>query len=208
MMGCSNPHPHCQIWSTSSVPTLVQTEIREQKNYYCAHGKCLLCSYLQEETALKTRVVLQNNSFTVVIPFWANWPYETLLISNRHFSSFLEIGQNGNSDEIADLAQIMIQLATLYDNLFSCSFPYSMGFHQAPTGRVYKASQSSPSHGDDGKYFHFHAHYYPPLLRSSTIKKHIVGFELLAMDQRDITAESAANTLRQLPNVHYTKNLS
>ena len=163
MMGCSNPHPHGQIWATQSIPEEPAKELVSFKNYVTEHQSCMLCDYIQFELKLDERIVCRNNSFLVLVPFWAAWPFETLLVSRRHFSSFGEI----TDTERDDLADILKQITIKYDNLFESSFPYSMGFHQAPTD-----SQAHPE-------YHFHAHYYQPLLRSSTVIKFMVGFELL-----------------------------
>eukprot|EP01097_Dermamoeba_algensis_P009945 TRINITY_DN7167_c0_g1_i1.p1 TRINITY_DN7167_c0_g1~~TRINITY_DN7167_c0_g1_i1.p1 ORF type:complete len:389 (-),score=69.18 TRINITY_DN7167_c0_g1_i1:4-1137(-) len=197
-MGCSNPHPHCQIWASHHVPNEVEKEKRAQKEYFETEKKCLLCDYVREERESGERVVLSNDSFTVLVPYWAIWPFETLLVSNEHISSFMDLedqedGRQKRAKRRRDLAEIMKKLTVKYDNLFQTSFPYSMGFHQAP---LHEPSVES--------YWHFHAHYYPPLLRSATVKKFMVGFELLANAQRDLTAETAATRLLSLPDIHYT----
>lgn len=181
-MGCSNPHPHCQIWASQSIPNEPSRELISFEEHLSSHGKCLLCEYLELERSAQERHVLCNRDFTVLVPFWAVWPFETLVCSNRHCS-----GLDGLSDgERESLAEILSRLTGIYDRLFSAPFPYSMGFHQRPTdGRDYPG-------------WHFHAHFYPPLLRSANIRKFMVGYELLATPQRDITAESAAERLRQL----------
>ena len=183
-MGCSNPHPHCQIWASETIPNEIVTEGASQQDYHAAHGSCLLCDYVTLETKLKERLILENASFTVVAPFWAVWPFETMIISKRHTTGMDDF----NEAERSAFADILKRLTGTYDKLFQVSFPYSMGFHQRPT---------------DGKAhpeWHFHGHFYPPLLRSATIRKFMVGYELLAMPQRDITAESAAQRLRDLAN--------
>ncbi len=186
MMGSSLPHPHCQIWATEHVPDEPALEGEAQLEYLQEHGSCLLCDYLAEELKLNERVVCQNDSFAAVVPFWAVWPFETLILSKTHVGAM-----PGLSDkQRTDLADLLIRLTTRYDNLFNTSFPYTMGFHQAPTD------------GKEHPEWHFHAHFYPPLLRSAQIKKFMVGFELLGMPQRDITPESAAERLRALPEVH------
>ena len=179
MMGCSNPHPHCQIWASESIPNEIVTEGASQHDYHAAHGSCMLCDYLALETKLAERVILENESFTVVAPFWAVWPFETLLLPKRHVSLI-----DGFDDtERNDLARILQHLTACYDNLFATSFPYSMGFHQSPAGASPEA-------------WHFHGHFYPPLLRSATVRKFMVGYEMLATPQRDITIEDAATRLR------------
>jgi UDPglucose--hexose-1-phosphate uridylyltransferase len=187
MMGASNPHPHCQIWANGEVPNLPVRELAAQREYQQAHGACLLCAYLKMELDSGERIVCKNESFVALVPYWAVWPFETMILSRRHAPSFLEFGDT----ERNDLAAILRSLTIRYDNLFTTSFPYSMGFHQQPTD-----GQPHPE-------WHFHAHYFPPLLRSATVQKFMVGYELLASPQRDITAESAAAALRELTEVHY-----
>jgi len=187
MMGASNPHPHGQIWANETLPNEVAKEDRAQREYRKEAGKCLLCDYLTLERVSSERIVVENASFLAVVPFWANWPFETLLISKRHVPSLADLAD----PECVDLADILKQLTVRYDNLFQISFPYSMGFHQQPTDR-----QGHPE-------WHLHAHFYPPLLRSATVRKFMVGYEMLAQPQRDLTAEAAAEQLRQVPRVHY-----
>ncbi|MGC1782925.1 MAG: UDP-glucose--hexose-1-phosphate uridylyltransferase [Acidobacteriaceae bacterium] len=188
MMGASNPHPHCQIWATEHVPDEPQAECLAQREYLRAHGSCLLCDYLQREIAAAQRIVTQNDEFIALVPFWAVWPFETLLLSRRHIAALTEM----DTEQRAALADILKRLTTRYDNLFHVSFPYTMGLHPAPT--------------DDAAHpeWHFHAHFYPPLLRSATVRKFMVGFEMLGEPQRDITPESAAERLRALSEVHYS----
>ncbi|MCC6589942.1 MAG: UDP-glucose--hexose-1-phosphate uridylyltransferase [Bryobacterales bacterium] len=183
MMGASNPHPHCQIWSTESVPNELAKEVANLS----AASECLLCRYLEEELKRGERIVCENRQFVALVPFWAVWPFETIVLPRRHFTALDEIA----ADERAALAEILKRLTTRYDNLFETSFPYTMGFHQRPTD------------GADHRYFHMHAHFYPPLLRSATVRKFMVGFEMLGGPQRDITPESAAARLRQLSEQHY-----
>jgi len=187
IMGCSNPHPHGQIWANQTVPTLPTAENRQQREYLTQKGCCLLCSYLERELREGERILFANNSFVALVPYWAVWPFETMILPRRHNSSILTL----TSDEITDLAEIMIRLGVCYDNLFLSSFPYSMGLHQQPTD------------GQEYPHWHWHMHYLPPLLRSQTVRKHMVGYELLAMPQRDITPEAAAERLRGLPKRHY-----
>ena len=186
MMGASNPHPLCQIWAGSSVPTEVAAEQREQAAWRAARGSCLLCDYLALERESGERVVCENDSFAALVPFWAVWPFEVMLVSKRHLTAMDEF----DAAERGRLADILKRITTRYDNVFAAPFPYTMGFHQRPT--------------DGGAHpeWHFHAHYYPPLLRSATIRKFMVGFEMLGMPQRDITAESAAARLRAMPETH------
>lgn len=187
MMGASNPHPHCQIWATEHIPDEPAQETGSFKAYQAANHRCLLCDYLAVEARQAVRIVCQNDDFLVVVPWWAVWPFETLVLARRHVGSLA-----GFSDrEKTSLADILKQTTTRYDNLFETSFPYTMGFHQAPTD------------GGPHDEWHFHAHFYPPLLRSATVRKFMVGFEMLGMPQRDITAESAAERLRALPAKHF-----
>lgn len=187
LMGCSNPHPHCQIWATHSIPDEPSREQEGQARYLSETGRCLLCSYLERELELRERVVFEAPGFLAVVPFWAVWPFELLLIPTTHVSSFAELPAGGT----VDLSIALRTAAVRYDNLFRTSFPYSMGFHQAPC--------DGGSHPE----WHFHAHFYPPLLRSATVRKFMVGFEMLATPQRDLTPETAAAMLRGLPEVHY-----
>ncbi len=187
IMGCSNPHPHGQIWANQTVPNEPRKEQASQAAYAEKHGSCMLCDYLQLETESGTRIVLENDHFAALVPFWAVWPFEVLLLSKRH------IGDMSAFDEATRhaLTDILKRLTTRYDNLFQTSFPYSMGLHQAPTD------------GESHPEWHLHAHFYPPLLRSATVKKFMVGYELLSGPQRDITPEFAASTLRNLTELHY-----
>lgn len=188
VMGCSNPHPHGQIWAEREIPTLPAQELLRQKEHYDKNGSCLLCDYLKQELEDGTRVIYQNDGFAVLVPFWAVWPYEAMILPKRHMQSIDEMTEN----EKTDLADAVRTLGIKYDNLFHTKFPYSMGIHQKPTD------------GKDYPEAHFHFHYYPPLLRSATVKKFMVGYEMLAMPQRDISAETAAATLRELPGVHFS----
>jgi UDPglucose--hexose-1-phosphate uridylyltransferase len=187
MMGASNPHPHCQIWSSESLPNEIVKESASQGAYLAGHGECMLCEYLKAESAARERVVLENDGFAALVPFWAVWPFEVILVSKRHFGGMDEL----RTEERAALADVLKRMTTRYDNLFQTPFPYSMGFHPSPT--------DSQPHRE----WHFHAHYHPPLLRSASVRKFMVGYELLAGPQRDITPESAAMRLRELPERHY-----
>lgn len=184
MMGASNPHPHCQIWANASLPDQLTRELDGQRAYHEEHASCLLCDYVRVELESTSRVVIENDTFLAVVPFWAVWPFETLVIAKAHFPSMAQADDAG-------LADILQRLTTRYDNLFETPFPYTMGFHQRPTD------------GGGHPSFHFHAHFYPPLLRSAEVRKFMVGYEMLANAQRDITAESAAERLRSLSEIHY-----
>ena len=187
MMGASNPHPHGQVWANVSLPNEPAKELATQTSYWQEQGSCLLCDYVALEEKLGERLVCQNDHFLALVPFWAVWPFETMLLSRRHTGSLPAL-TNAERDS---LAEIMQRLTTKYDNLFQVAFPYSMGFHQKPTdGRPYVS-------------WHLHAHYYPPLLRSATVRKFMVGYEMLAEPQRDIPAEAAATRLREQSEVHY-----
>jgi UDPglucose--hexose-1-phosphate uridylyltransferase len=189
VMGASNPHPHCQIWGSASVPHLVTAEQESQRTYKDANGSCLLCDYLALERQNKERIVLENEHFVTLVPFWAVWPFETMVLPKRHFSAMLEM-----SDAERDaLATILQKTTSHFDNLFQSPFPYSMGFHQQPT--------DGATHDE----WHFHAHFYPPLLRSATVRKFMVGYEMLASPQRDITPESAAERLRAATKTSWRK---
>ena len=187
MMGCSNPHPHGQIWATQTIPNEPRREQESLEDYRREHRSCLLCDYSALELVSGERIVCQNESFLAVVPFWATWPFETLLLSKRHVADI----EGLDAGERAGLADMLKRLTTRYDNLFQTPFPYSMGFHQRPTDEQQHAE------------WHFHAHFFPPLLRSATVKKFMVGFELLASPQRDMTPELAAEKLRELSEHHY-----
>jgi UDPglucose--hexose-1-phosphate uridylyltransferase len=187
VMGCSNPHPHGQIWAQSTVPDEPAKESEKQAEYYQQHKRSLLADYLALELKEKERIIIENESFVALVPFWAVWPFETILISKRHIQHINQLTEN----EKQDYAKILKELTIIYDNVFEVSFPYSAGIHQAPTD------------GKDHTYWHFHHHFYPPLLRSATVKKFMVGYEMLGDPQRDITPESSAERLRNLPRVHY-----
>jgi UDPglucose--hexose-1-phosphate uridylyltransferase len=187
MMGASNPHPHCQIWASTSVPNEPGKEQQAQHDYHHFHQSCLLCDYLALERERGERLVCENQFFTALIPFWAVWPFETMVLARRHLGALPEL----ISEERGALADILKRLTTRYDNLFQVSFPYSMGFHQVPTDKA--------AHPE----WHLHAHFYPPLLRSATVRKFMVGYEMLGTPQRDITAETAAEWLRQVAEVHF-----
>jgi UDPglucose--hexose-1-phosphate uridylyltransferase len=187
LMGCSNPHPHCQIWAERTVPVEPAKEFRRLHAYRRARGRCLLCDYVRLEVKLGERIVCANDDFAAIVPFWAVWPFETILVSCRHVGSLAAL----HDQERTSLADVIRRVCVRYDNLFNVSFPYSSGFHQSPTdGRKHPEC-------------HLHMHFYPPLLRSARVRKFMVGYEMLANPQRDITAESAASRLRELPEIHY-----
>lgn len=189
LMGCSNPHPHGQIWSNETLPTLPALEQAKQKEYFRKHSHCLLCDYLVYEMKEKERIVFENDSFVCLVPFWAVWPFEVMILPKEHLTDITQMSDNNRKD----LARAINRIGIRFDNLFKTNFPYSMGFHQRPTD------------GDEHSEWHLHIHYYPPLLRSATVKKFMVGYELLAMPQRDITAEQSADKLRTSSNTHYTR---
>lgn len=180
LMGASNPHPHCQIWANAHLPNEPAKEQRAQDAYQAAHGSCLLCDYLALERKNGERLIAENHHFSALVPFWAIWPFETMLIARRHVTALDEL----TAEEREGLADALKRLTTRYDNLFGVSFPYSMGFHQRPTDGL--------PHPE----WHLHAHFYPPLLRSATVRKFMVGYEMLGTPQRDITPETAAARLR------------
>jgi UDPglucose--hexose-1-phosphate uridylyltransferase len=182
MMGASNPHPHGQIWAHFSLPNEAVKELTAAADYFATRKSCLLCDYLQLEFELNERLICQNEDFVVVVPFWAVWPYETLVLSRRHATGLDQLEET----ERDNLGNILKEITSRYDKLFRTSFPYTMGLHQRPTD------------GESHEYFHLHAHFYPPLLRSATVRKFMVGYEMLAMPQRDITAEAAAAHLREV----------
>lgn len=192
IMGCSMPHPHSQIWAQDHPPTLVDREISEQTSYYQRHQRSLLLDYAHRELAQAERVVVENDDWLVVVPYWAAWPFETLLLPKFSVSRLVEI----NPMQKASLADILAQITIRYDNLFECSFPYSMGWHSAPFDNA--------AHPE----WQLHAHFYPPLLRSSSVRKFMVGYEMLAEAQRDITPEQAASILKALSCTHYKHQLT
>ncbi len=186
-MGNSNPHPHCQIWAQESIPTEVVKELNNFKKYFKKNHKSILEDYLNIELKEKERIIYKNDSFTVLVPFWAFWPFETIIISNRKIAYITEITEK----EKKDFAAAIKVVTSKYDNLFNISFPYSSGIHQAPFN------------GKEHPEFHLHVHFYPPLLRSASIKKYRVGYEMMGEPQRDITPEESAKILRKLPKTHY-----
>ena len=187
VMGCSNPHPHGQIWAQSSLPTQVEKTHNSLSDYFAKNNSNLLLDYLEQELKLKERIVIENEHFVALVPFWAIWPFETMIIAKRHVSNVTEF----NEIEKSAFAVILKQLTIKYDNLFNTSFPYSSGIHQAPT--------DNKPHPE----WQFHMHFYPPLLRSATVKKFMVGYEMMGESQRDITPEKSADALRSCSDIHY-----
>jgi UDPglucose--hexose-1-phosphate uridylyltransferase len=182
MMGASNPHPHCQIWSSASLPNEVRKEQESQGEWREARASCLLCDYGRLERSAKERVVEENEAWMAVVPFWAVWPFETMVLAKSHRTALDGL----SSGERAGFGDILQRLTARYDRLFQVSFPYSMGIHQRPTD------------GQAHEEWHMHAHFLPPLLRSATVRKFMVGYELLGTPQRDITPEAAAERLRRV----------
>jgi UDPglucose--hexose-1-phosphate uridylyltransferase len=182
VMGCSNPHPHGQIWSQSTLPNEVDKKDKHQKKYFDKKKISLLGDYLQQELAAKERIIFQNDDFVVLIPFWAIWPFEAMIAPKKAQKDILEL----SDVEAKNFAEAISVITQLYDKLFNTSFPYSSGIHQAPTN------------GEENEHWHWHMSFYPPLLRSATVKKFMVGYEMFGSPQRDITAEIAANRLREL----------
>ncbi|GMN10738.1 UDP-glucose--hexose-1-phosphate uridylyltransferase [Croceitalea sp. MTPC9] len=189
IMGCSNPHPHGQIWAQSTIPGECLKKGMQQKEYHRKNNRSLLDNYLEQELENKERIVYANDYFVALVPFWATWPYEVMIVPKKQYA---HIGQLDSKEEVA-FAEAIKNVTTKYDNLFKTSFPYSSGIHQAPTD------------GLEHPEWHFHMSFYPPLLRSATVKKFMVGYEMFANPQRDITAEMAAVRLRELSSVHYSK---
>ncbi len=187
IMGCSMPHPHGQIWASEHLPNEPAKELERQTDYLHRFGRCLLEDYLREELQRKERLVVVNDGWVALVPYWALWPFETLVLPRRPLRTLLDLDE---ADQ-ATLADLLKRLTTRYDNLFEVPFPYSMGFHQAPFD------------GDPHPEWILHAHFYPPLLRSATVKKFMVGYEMLATPGRDLTPEGAAERLREMSEVHY-----
>lgn len=182
IMGCSNPHPHGQIWSQSTLPNEVLKKDTQQLQYYKTHNTTLLSDYLKQELEAGERIIYQNDHFVVVVPFWAIWPFETMIIPKQAQNNISQMSED-ESEAFADAISVITKA---YDGLFNISFPYSSGIHQAPTS------------AGDHSHWHWHMSFYPPLLRSATVKKFMVGYEMFGSPQRDITAESAAKTLKSL----------
>ena len=189
LMGCSNPHPHGQIWAQKSIPKQSLKKQFHQKEYFKKNNKSLLLSYIIQELKVQERIIYQNDSFVALIPFWATWPYETMIVPKIHHKSILELSKK----EIIDYAKILKIVTTKYDNLFQTNFPYSSGISQAPTNK------------NENNEWHMHMSFFPPLLRSDDVKKFMVGYEMFAEPQRDITPELAAEKLRNCSEIHFSK---
>ncbi|MBV9107392.1 MAG: UDP-glucose--hexose-1-phosphate uridylyltransferase [Verrucomicrobia bacterium] len=189
IMGCSNPHPHGQVWASDFLPNEPTKEDQQQLAHLREQGSLLLIDYLQLELEKEVRIVVQNQHWVALLPYWATWPYEILLLPRRPVSRFPDLQEF----ERISLAEILKRLLTRYDNLFDVSFPYSMGWHGAPYGA-----------GEFG-HWQLHAHFYPPLLRSASVKKFMVGYEMLSEAQRDLTPEQAAKTLREQSEIHFSE---
>lgn len=187
MMGASNPHPHGQVWASNFLPTLPAKADRQQQAYFNEHRSNLLLDYAQLEWERQERIVVANDDWLAVVPYWATWPFETLVMPRRQVLHLNQLTDN----ERNTLAELLKRLLTRYDNLFEVSFPYSMGWHGAPTDH------------HNYEYWQLHAHFYPPLLRSASVRKFMVGYEMLGESQRDLTPEQAAERLRSLSEVHY-----
>jgi len=191
MMGCSNPHPHGQIWASDHIPDALRIEDQTQTDYLSTQGAAMLLDLADQEAAKQERVIVQNADWIALVPWWASWPFETLLLPRFAVTRISQL----DDDQQRSLAELLGRLTTKFDNLFQCSFPYSMGWHGAPFG------QEQSSH------WQLHAHFYPPLLRSASVRKFMVGYEMLAEAQRDLTPEKAAELLRKSADTHYRKAL-
>ncbi|MDD4279674.1 MAG: UDP-glucose--hexose-1-phosphate uridylyltransferase [Candidatus Sumerlaeales bacterium] len=191
IMGCSNPHPHGQIWAQESIPTEPTKEDATQREYFAENKHTILSNYINAEIGLgeQSRIISANMSWVCLVPFWAKWPFEAMIVPRRPVAMMTDL----NPEECKDLAEIVGDLTARYDNLFQVSFPYTMGIHQA-----YATGEKQP-------HWHLHFHFYPPLLRSAKVQKFMVGYEMMAEPQRDITPEQAAVKLRKLSNIHYSK---
>ncbi|OCB86353.1 hypothetical protein A7U60_g6668 [Sanghuangporus baumii] len=218
MMGCSNPHPHCQVWSMSDIPTIPGKELASFKRYASSESDvpasdapkaannrpCLLCEYAHFEVngSSGERIVTKNDDWVALVPWWATWPFELLVLPyRRHIRSISDL----TPEEKSDFARILSEVTIRYDNLFFSSFPYSMGIHQGPISL--EAAQVKKDCEDDCEVPHLHLHFAPPLLRSATVRKFLVGFELMAEAQRDLTPEQGASRLRECGTKHYADSL-
>ena len=193
IMGCSNPHPHGQIWACDFLPNEARLEQERQRQYHALHGRPMLLDVALAELQSQERIVCANEDWLVVVPYWATWPFETLVLPRFPVQRLPQLSERRRSS----LAQVLRELTARYDNLFECSFPYSMGWHGAPF------ESSSDALADPA--WQLHAHFYPPLLRSATVRKFMVGFEMLAQAQRDLTPEQAAHRLREVSAVHHRR---
>ena len=180
VMGCSNPHPHGQIWSQSSLPNEVAKKNMQQLNYFNKNNSSLLGDYLTQELEKQERIIFENDGFVVLVPFWAIWPFEAMIVPKRHLSNILDMTE----EETLQYSEAIAVLTKAYDKIFNTSFPYSSGIHQAPTD------------GNENKHWHWHMSFYPPLLRSASVKKFMVGYEMFGTPQRDITAEQAVKMIK------------
>lgn len=189
MMGCSQPHPHGQIWANSFLPNEIYRKDKNMRDYYEKNGTNMLVDYVEAEMKDGARTVVETEHWLAVVPYWAAWPFETMLMPKHHVKRMNDLTE----DERNDLALAIKKLTSRYDNLFECSFPYSMGWHYAPFFKD----------GSDIEHWQLHACFYPPLLRSATVRKFMVGYEMLAESQRDLTAEQAAERLSALSDVHF-----
>lgn len=193
IMGCSQPHPHGQIWANSFLPNEVAVKDQHQRDYFQRHGRPLLVDYVRSELADGSRTVVETEHWLAVVPYWAAWPFETLLLPKSHIRRMSEL----SAEQREDLALALKKLTSRYDNLFQCPFPYSMGWHFAPF------FEHSDTDSNDLDHWQLHALFYPPLLRSASVRKFMVGYEMLAESQRDLTPEQAAERLRAVSDVHY-----
>lgn len=189
IMGCSQPHPHGQIWAHQHNSTEIEHENTNQQNYFDANHRALLSDYVAQEIKDKVRIVWENDSWLALVPYWAKWPFETMLLPKIQIADMTQLQLHQEQD----LAEVISALTIKYDNVFKCSFPYSMGWHNAPANLV------------DKSHWVLHAHFYPPLLRSAAVKKHMVGYEMMAESQRDLTPEQAAKILQDASSMHYKK---
>uniref|UniRef100_A0AC34GUF9 Galactose-1-phosphate uridylyltransferase n=1 Tax=Panagrolaimus sp. ES5 TaxID=591445 RepID=A0AC34GUF9_9BILA len=193
MVGCSNPHPHCQIWASNFIPSTPAKKVETQKKYFEKHKKQLLLDYLEKEKVKKERIVFSNEHWTVLVPYWAYWPFEVMVIPHRHIIYFDDL----KPEEVTSLSELTKTLSIKFDNIFKCDFPYVLGWYSAPSGKHMN---------ENHEYWQFHAHYMPPLVRSATVRKYLAGYETMAEEQRDFTPEQAAQTLRDQSSVHYTES--
>lgn len=187
IMGCSNPHPHGQIWAQNSLPVEIIKEDIQLRAYFEDHQRSLLADYIDLEERKDERLIIANEHFVALVPYWASWPFETMIVSRRHVQDISQF----TDQEKEGLAKTIKELTVRYDNIFNTSFPYSAGMHQAPVN------------SEDQQHWHWHMHFYPPLLRSASVKKFMVGYEMLANPQRDITAERAAEIIKEQSTTHY-----